>query len=288
MATAAADEITPDVTVADRGPLLKRHRISTRVWHWFNVVAVFMLIGSGLTIFNAHPRLYWGEYGANFDPAWLEIDDEPSANGGIRGFARVGSLDITTTGILGVFDKDGQVRTRAFPHWITIPANYSLAEGRRYHFLGAWMLGLAGLFYVLTSLLNGHIQRDLIPARREWRWSNIRHDIVQHLKFRFDHSPLEKYNFLQKLSYGGVILVILPVLVLTGLTMSPNMNAAWPWLLDIFGGRQSARSFHFIAAFLLIGFILVHLLLVLLAGPLNQIRSMITGRFRYPRGEGAC
>ncbi|MGB3722143.1 MAG: cytochrome b/b6 domain-containing protein [Pacificimonas sp.] len=280
IATIASDRTAPEAP-SDTDSLIKRHRISTRLWHWTNVIAVFMLIGSGLTIFNAHPRLYWGEYGANYDPAWLEIDDEDG-----RGYVRVGSLDITTTGVLGVFEKDGDTRTRAFPHWVTIPANYSLAEGRRYHFLGAWIFGLAGLAYVIVSLFNRHIKRDLIPSREEWRWSNIRHDIVQHLKFNFEHSPLEKYNFLQKLSYGGIVLVVLPVIVLTGLTMSPNMNAAWPWLLDIFGGRQSARSFHFIAAFLLIGFIALHVGLVLLSGPWNQIRSMVTGRFRYPKETG--
>ena len=96
-----------------------------------------------------------------------------------------------------------------------------------------------------------------------------------------------RYNILQKLSYVGVIFVLLPLMVLTGLTMSPAMDAAWPWLLDLFGGRQSARSIHFICAALLLGFILVHLMMVLLAGPINEIRSMITGRFRVPPDRSA-
>jgi len=87
---------------------------------------------------------------------------------------------------------------------------------------------------------------------------------------------------LQKASYIGVIFVALPLVILTGLTMSPGMNAAWPWLVDVFGGRQSARSIHFIAAFVLVGFVVVHLLMVVLAGPLNEVRSMITGRYRVP------
>ena len=268
----------PRGNAVERGPLLTRHGLSTRLWHWLNVVAVFILIGSGLTIFNAHPRLYWGEYGANFDPAWLEIDDEDG-----RGILRLGEFEVTTTGVLGVFEKDDRTVTRAFPHWLTIPASYSLSEGRRFHFLGAWLFGVAGLLYVIRSLINRHIQRDLIPGRREWRWANIWHDIKEHARFRFHHDPGQKYNFLQKISYGGVVLILLPLLVLTGLTMSPTMNAAWPWTLDLFGGRQSARSLHFIACFLLIGFIALHVGLVLITGVFNQIRSMITGRFRYPR-----
>ena len=92
-----------------------------------------------------------------------------------------------------------------------------------------------------------------------------------------------RYNVLQKLSYIGVIFGLLPAMVLTGLTMSPGMDAAWPWLLDLFGGRQSARSIHFICASLLVAFILVHLLMVVLAGPLNELRSIITGWYRLPK-----
>jgi thiosulfate reductase cytochrome b subunit len=91
------------------------------------------------------------------------------------------------------------------------------------------------------------------------------------------------YNTLQKLAYLGVLGVLLPVMILAGLTMSPAMDAAWPWLLDLFGGRQSARSIHFITAFLLVLFVVVHLAMVVLAGPFNEIRSMITGRYRLPK-----
>src|SRR5206468_2138511 len=141
-----------------------RHRLPTRLWHWINALTVFVMLMSGLMIFNAHPHLYWGQYGLNF----------PTGDAALR------------------------------------------------------------------------------------------------------------YNILQKLSYVGVIFVLLPLMVLTGLTMSPALDAAWPWLLSVFGGRQSARSIHFICAALLLGFILVHLTMVLLAGPMNEIGSMITGRFRVP------
>ena len=88
---------------------------------------------------------------------------------------------------------------------------------------------------------------------------------------------------LQKFAYLGVLLVLIPLMIATGLTMSPGMDATWPWLLDLFGGRQSARSIHFITAWLLVGFIVVHLLMVVLAGPINEVRSMITGRYRLPK-----
>ncbi|MHB9878196.1 cytochrome b/b6 domain-containing protein [Pacificimonas sp. ICDLI1SI03] len=264
------------------GGLVKRHRLSTRIWHWVNVIAVFLLIGSGASIFNAHPQLYWGNYGANFDTPWLTIGARADA-GERQGFVNIAGIEIDTTGVLGVFEKDGEVRTRAFPHWITIPAEYSLSAGRRFHFLGAWIFGVAGLLYFIWSLFNGHIWRDLIPRRSQLTPAALWHDIRQHLRLNFLHGGNEKYNLLQKLSYAGIVLVILPLLVGTGLTMSPNMNAAWPWLLDIFGGRQSARSIHFIAAFLLVGFIFIHIALVILAGPINEIRSMITGRLKMPK-----
>jgi len=113
------------------------------------------------------------------------------------------------------------------------------------------------------------------------------HDIREHARLRFPSGDAAlKYNILQKLSYVSVIFILLPLMVLTGLAMSPAMDAAWPWLLDLFGGRQSARSIHFICAAALLAFILVHLIMVLLAGPINEIGSMITGRFRVPPNRG--
>ena len=106
------------------------------------------------------------------------------------------------------------------------------------------------------------------------------------LRFHDPEAPLA-YHIFRTRSYAGVIFVLLPLVIFTGLAMSPGMNAAWPWLLDIFGGRQSARSIHFIVAMLLAGFIIVHLALVILAGPLNEVRSMLTGKWRVPPVEGA-
>jgi thiosulfate reductase cytochrome b subunit len=139
------------------------------------------------------------------------------------------------------------------------------------------------VLFLVTSLINRHATRDLAPTREEVRPSHIWHDIREHARLQFPTGDAAlRYNILQKLSYVGVIFVLLPLMVLTGLTMSPAMDAAWPWLLEVFAGRQSARSIHFICAALLLAFILVHLTMVVLAGPINEIGSMITGRFRVP------
>jgi Ni/Fe-hydrogenase b-type cytochrome subunit len=219
-----------------------RHRLGTRIWHWVNAVTVFVMLMSGLMISNAHPRLYWGNYGANFDHAWLELP--------------------------------------RFGGWLTIPSYYSLSGARRWHLAFAWVFVVGLLIFLVVSLWNRHVQRDLSPSREELQPRHIWGDIKAHAALRFPTGEAAaRYNTLQKLSYGAVIFLLLPLLVLTGLAMAPAMSAAWPWLVEFFGGRQSARSVHFICAAAVGLFILVHLIMVALAGPLNEIRSMITGRF---------
>ena len=262
------------------GDLVRRHRLSTRLWHWINAGTLLILLMSGLMIFNAHPRLYWGHYGANPDPAWLEIG---AAEG--SGFLRVGPATVPTTGVLGVWtDPEGEVRRRAFPHWATLPSGYNLALARRWHLTFGWVFAIGIVAYGLWSLGNGHLRRDLLPTRKEMRPSHVWADIKHHARLNFPKGAAAlRYNILQKASYLGVMGVLIPVMILTGLTMSPSMVASWPWLIDLFGGRQSARSIHFIAAALLVLFVVVHILMVLLAGPFNEMRSMITGRFRLPK-----
>lgn len=261
------------------GTLVKRHRLSTRLWHWTNVVTVFVMLMSGLMIFNAHPRLYWGQYGANNDAAWLEIG--ATAN---TGFLRIGSATIETTGVFGRYTNSaGEIENHAFPGWATIPSSYSLADARIWHLAFAWILAVTLTLYMLWSFISRHVQRDLHIRREEWAPSHIWQDIKDHARLRFPTGVAAlKYNILQKLAYISVIFVLLPLVILTGLTMSPNLNAGLSFLLDLFGGRQSARSLHFIAAFALVGFFFVHVAMVILAGPYNEVRSMITGRFRIP------
>jgi Ni/Fe-hydrogenase b-type cytochrome subunit len=266
-----------DRATVKSGDLIYRQRLPVRLWHWLNALSVMVMLMSGLMIFNAHPRLYWGQYGANQDAAWLEIGNE-----GQSGFLRLGSVSVPTTGVLGVSGG----RTRAFPSLVTIPSGYDLAAARQWHFAFGWILVIPGLLFWLWGFLSRHVQRDLAPTRDELRPMNVWQDIKDHAQLRFHRGEAaRRYNVLQKLSYVGVIFGLLPLIILTGLTMSPAMNAAWPWLLDIFGGRQSARSLHFICAALIVLFIVVHLTMVILSGPFNGLRSIVTGWYRLPKEQ---
>ena len=278
-ASVPLDLARDEPTAAEPRPLVFRHKLATRIWHWVNAVAVVVMLMSGLMIFNAHPRLYWGSYGANFDKPWLEIQATPTI-----GYVQIGDARIDTTGVLGRFTRNGVSETRAFPGWATIPSDYNLALARRWHLAFAWVLGVGLLAFLIASLVNRHWKHDLTLSPAEIKPRHIWDDIKDHarLKFAVGDAAL-RYGILQKLSYIGVIFILLPVLIGTGLTMSPGMNAAWPWLLDLFGGRASARSLHFIAAAAMAGFIVVHIVLVSLTGPFNQVRGMIIGKIRLPK-----
>jgi thiosulfate reductase cytochrome b subunit len=180
-------------------------------------------------------------------------------------------------------ETSGAINRRAFPGWATIPSGYSLSAGRRWHLAFAWVLAIGLIAYWITTLINRHAWRDLIPRPAELAPRHLWQEVKDHARLRFPAGAAAlNYNTLQKLSYFGVIFILLPLIVLTGLAMSPGMDAAWGWLIDLTGGRQSARSIHFICAMLIAAFILVHLIMVVLAGPVNEIRSMITGRYKLP------
>ncbi len=277
--TRVAEPGTAEIDHTGEERVVRRHRVSTRLWHWVNVTALVFMLMSGLMIFNAHPHLYWGSYGANPDTPWLEIGARDQ-----EGYLRVGSLVLNTTGILGVWSDQNGVHHLAFPSWATLPSSYDLARSRHWHLTFAWLFMSGIVLYLLWSLANRHLWRDLLPKLSELTPRHIWTDIKHHAMLRFPTGEAARnYNILQKLAYLSVLIVILPTLVLTGITMSPAMNAAWPWLLDLFGGRQSARSIHFICATLVVLFVIVHLVMVILAGPVNEIRSMITGRYRLPK-----
>ncbi|WP_120715845.1 cytochrome b/b6 domain-containing protein [Tsuneonella amylolytica] len=217
---------------------MKRHALSTRLWHWVNLVCVVILFMSGLNISNAHPRLYWGKWGFDAADAWLIVP--------------------------------------RFPEWSTIPGYYSLAGARDWHTLMVWPFALGLLMMWIAMLANRHFKRDLMTTREEWRWSAIRRDIAKHLRLDFHHEG-SKLNFLQKLTYGLVLGVILPGMIVTGMGISPGMEPYLAPLIELVGGRQSMRSLHFICAWALFGFFVLHVVLVLLSHPLKQMRAMITG-----------
>ena len=254
--------------------LIHRHSAVVRVTHWVNVVCLTVLLMSGLQIFNAHPALYWGQQ-SDFDHPLLAMTAEEPA----RGVTTVLGHRFVTTGVLGVSnDASGQPVARGFPGWITLPGWQSLAEGRLWHFFFAWLLVANGTVYGLAGVISAHLWRDLVPRRGEWRL--IGRTLRDHALLRFPHGEEARaYNVLQKLAYLGVVAIVLPVIVLAGLAMSPRLDAAFPWLLALFDGRQSARTVHFICAMLLVGFVLVHVLMVVLSGVWNNLRSMVTGRY---------
>lgn len=248
MESAAPPNVPP--AVPQGGDLVRRHGAVTRIWHWINAVTVIVMFMSGLMILNAHPRFYWGNYGHERDDAWLIV---------------------------------GGIGQENFPRWLTIPSNYNLADARLWHLSFAWVLVTGLAFYLIWGLLSGRWLRtyrlrfgDLSPA-------HLWHEISEHARLRFPTGAAAlDYNTLQKLAYLGTLFVLLPLVVLTGMTMSPGLNAALPWLEILFGGRQSARSIHFLAASGLVLFFIVHIAMVLLAGPFNELRSMITGWYRLP------
>ena len=250
-------------------------RAFTRVWHWANLVCLVILLMSGLQIFNAHPSLYWGNDSSFDDPA-LQITAMRGDDGAPMGVVRIGGYRINTTGVLGLSRDDGELDARAFPAWATLPGPQWLAMGRYWHFAAAWVFAPLLLAYLVYTLISPARRRLVWPTAAQWR--GLPATIAHHARLKFDHSA--DYNGLQKLTYLLVLFGLLPLMVLTGLTMSPTMNAAWPWLLDVFGGRQSARTLHFIFAFLLVAFFVIHLGLVLISGVFNNLRSMITGRYR--------
>ena len=206
MAEADSPDVPPAPVPETPAPVrVYRHRLPTRIWHWVNAVTLLVMLMSGLMIFNAHPRLYWGQAGTNTpgnpDPAWLDLS---GVNGGAP-----------------------------FPGWITIPSHYSLADARLWHFAFAWVLVTALTLYLGWSLIRGHLKRDLAPSLAELHPAHLWHDVMEHARLRFPTGAAAlRYNILQKLAYGAVLIVLLPGVVLTGLTMSPTLNAAMPWLVD--------------------------------------------------------
>jgi thiosulfate reductase cytochrome b subunit len=250
-----------------------RHTFPVRLGHWLNVVCLFILIMSGLQIFNAHPALYWGDR-SDRDKPLLSIRPMKTERGETRGITTILGHQFDTTGVLGYSNGSG----RAFPAWATIPSPRWLAMGRQWHLFFAWVFVINGLFFTAYALISRHVTRDLAPTGQDLR--KIGKAINDHVRLRHPSGEdAKRYNVLQKLAYMGVLFGLAPLIILTGLTMSPTIDTAFPWLLTIFGGRQAARTIHFITCFAFVGFIVIHVSQVMLTGVFNNIRSMVTGWF---------
>ena len=276
----------PDSLVVNQGPIsatqpavasvterIYRHRLPVRISHWLNVPCLIILIMSGLQIFNAHPALYWGDR-SDRDQPLFSIRPVKTESGEMRGITTVLGYTFDTTGVLGYSDGS----RRAFPEWATIPSAKVLAMGRQWHLFFAWLLVINGVFFTAYALISRHVTRDLVPSGKDLR--GIGKAVKDHMVLRHPTGEeAKRYNVLQKLAYAGILFVVAPLIILTGLTMSPTIDTAFPWLLTIFGGRQAARTIHFIACFSFVGFIIIHVVQVILTGFFNNMRSMVTGWF---------
>jgi thiosulfate reductase cytochrome b subunit len=268
---------TPDAQV------VYRHRLPVRIMHWINVISFFLMLMSGLGIFNAHPQLYWGKQ-SRFDRPLLALDTQPGPGGAPRGITRIGGRSFDTTGVLGAsrVKDDPQLSVRGFPSWATIPGPQSLAAARNWHLFFAWVFVVNGIAYVAYAVFSGHLRRDLVPTGAELR--GIGASIRDHLRLRHaSGEAARRYNVLQNSAYLTVIFLLLPLIVVCGLAMSPRMDTLFGGWVDLLGGRQSARTLHFVAALLLVGFVIIHLFEVVVTGLWNNLRSMITGFYRLPR-----
>jgi thiosulfate reductase cytochrome b subunit len=182
-------------------------------------------------------------------------------------------------GEYGFDPSDAWLSVIRFPGWATIPQNYNLAMARDWHNTMAWPFGVGLLFIWAAMLANGHFRRDLMTTPRDWTLRAVIASLKAHRG-----QTVAGYNPVQKILYGMVFGVLLPLMLFTGLAMSPGFGAVAPWLVDILGGRQSARSLHFIAAWGIFGFVVIHLVLALANWRL--ILAMITGGKRPAQQEG--
>ena len=266
--------------VPARSYLYHRHTLAVRIMHWINVIALTILLGSGLNIFSAHPALYWGKSSYTGSGPVFQITARKTDAAEVVGVTRLLGREFVTTGVLGTSTgPDGDVVARTFPSWLTLPDNRWLSMARRWHFFFAWVFVINGLCYLAYSIASRHLARDLAPSATDWR--SIGRSIVDHLRFRHPTGEAAKrYNVLQKLAYLGLIFVLLPLVVLMGFALSPWLDSIIPGWVDLFGGRQSARTIHFVVAWLLVAFALIHVFEVLISGFWNHLRSMITGRYR--------
>jgi thiosulfate reductase cytochrome b subunit len=224
-----------------------RHSALVRFTHWITTLCFLALLVSGIEIVISHPRFYWGETG-NLGTTPLFKLHIPSSRGKVpTGYGYV------------LPDQNG---------W-----------SRYLHFQAAWIVVLTGLLYVISCLFTGHLRKDLLPGKGDLSWRSFSSSIAKHLRFeRPSEAEAWSYNVLQRLSYLFVIFVLFPLVIWTGLAMSPGFVSAFPASVTAFGGQQSARTIHFFVTLALVLFLLVHVVMVCLAGFRSRMRAMITGR----------
>ena len=229
----------------------KRHSLMVRVTHWLTTVAFVALLVSGAEIVLSHPRFYWGETGnVNMRP-WLNLHLPSSRDSVPTGYGYV------------LPDQNG---------W-----------SRYLHFEAAWLAIATGLLYVLWGVFRGHFRRNVFPALSDLSAKELRASILKRLRLqRPGEEEASSYNPLQRISYLLVIFVLFPLMIWTGLAMSFGFDSAFPLAVRLLGGHQTARSLHFIVTILLVLFLVVHVVMIFVAGFKTRMRAMITGRSTSP------
>ncbi len=240
-----------------------RHPAWVRSSHWIITIAFFFLAFTGVVILMAHPRLYWGEVGNDLTPALLELPISRNYKHGgwekSTAFFSSGKAPVSASRTYDIFNKNG---------W-----------GRSLHFLSAWVLVISGFFYLIAGIFTGHFRKNVLPDSKEITPQNFWRDLGNHIRFQLPPATGgPPYGFLQKCTYSLVIFFLLPLIVLTGLTMSPAITAAYPFLLKIFFGLQSARTIHFFSSVALELFLVVHVIMVIRSGFKKQISAMTFGK----------
>lgn len=274
----------PDRTSRKGVTLIYRHDAVVRITHWLNALCIATLLLSGLQILCAHPAFYWGDV-SRFDRPLAAIETTTGPDGDPRGDLRIGAFRFETTGLLGaVASAGGPPVARAVPGWATLPSDLDLGAGRRWHIFFAWALVANGGLYLAWGLLRGGLARRILPSADDLR--RLPEEVVDHARLRFPKGEAaRRYNGLQKLSYAAVVFGLIPMMAITGLAMSPMIDARLPLLVEALGGRQSARTLHFLCASGITAFVAVHLAMTVAAGPVNELRSMVTGWFAVRRPE---
>lgn len=243
---------------ASPAPHRATHSTWVKITHWVGTISFLLLLFSGIEILMVHPRLYWGEVGNDLTPALFElpISRNYHHNGWTerQPFFTAAASPVTAGRTYDIFNHNG---------W-----------GRSLHFLNAWVLVITGVIYLFAAIYTRHLRKNLIPGRGEISFRKMTSDLVDHFRIRRPVARGPNYGLLQKLSYCAVLFLLVPLIILTGLTMSPAITASYPWLLTLFSGVQSARTIHFFCSAALVLFLIVHVVMVVRSGFRKQMLAM--------------
>jgi len=234
------------------------HSTWVKVTHWLGSISFIFLLITGIEMIMVHPRFYWGNVGNDLTPALFELPVSRNYQHGgwenSQPFFNNASSPVSASRTYDIFNQNG---------W-----------GRSLHFLSAWVLVFTGIIYLLTALYKKHVQRNILPRKKELGYKQSYKDVAAHLRMRIAFVKGPQYGLLQKISYSVVLFFLLPVIVLTGLTMSPAVTASCPFLLTMFFGAQSARTIHFFAAVLLVLFLMIHVVMIIRSGFKKHMLAM--------------